>query len=66
METKQGISLCSYLYLKLAKMPHFLIFYVSSTKSENKSVEQVLPGDRVWGENGEGAQIMYIYIYTCN
>jgi hypothetical protein len=45
METTQEIYLHSYLYLKLTKMPCFLIvFYVfSSTKSENKKVEQVLP-----------------------
>jgi hypothetical protein len=46
METTQGISLYSYLHLKLQKYHVFLIiFYVfSSTKSENKRVEQVLPG----------------------
>jgi hypothetical protein len=53
METMLGLSLCSYLYLKLAKHYVFLIiFYVfSSTKSENKRVEQVLPGSGVrgWG-----------------
>jgi hypothetical protein len=45
METTQGISLYSYLYLKLEKNTVFLIiFYVfSSTKSENKRAEQVLP-----------------------
>jgi hypothetical protein len=40
-----GISLYSYLYLKLTKMYVFLIiaYVFSSTKSENKRVEQVLP-----------------------
>jgi hypothetical protein len=45
METTQGISLYSYPYLKLAKC-HILLttFYVfSSTKSENKRTEQILP-----------------------
>jgi hypothetical protein len=44
METTQGIALCSYLYLKIAKMPcfsYYLVFF-SSTKSENKRAEQVL------------------------
>jgi hypothetical protein len=46
IETTQGISLCSYPYLKLAKMPCFSIIFnvFSSTKSENKRAEQVLPG----------------------
>jgi hypothetical protein len=46
METTQGISLCSYLYLKLQK-PHvslFMFYVFSSTKSENKRAEQVLGG----------------------
>jgi hypothetical protein len=44
METTQRISLYSYLYIKLTKMPHFLIFFCvfSSIKLENKRVEQVL------------------------
>jgi hypothetical protein len=48
MEAILGISLYSYLYLKLAKHYGFLtIFYIfSSTKSENRA-EQVLPGGRV-------------------
>jgi hypothetical protein len=56
-ETTQGISLYTYLYLKLAKNAmFFLIFYVfSSTKSENKRMEQVLPGGR---GTGDVAQIM--------
>jgi hypothetical protein len=45
MEISQGISLCSYLYLKQQKCLVFLcIFYLfSSTKSENRRAEQVLP-----------------------
>jgi hypothetical protein len=51
METTQGISLYSDLYLNLAKHHAFLfILYVfSSTKSENKRAEQVLSGGRGWG-----------------
>jgi hypothetical protein len=46
MEATLGISLYSYLYLKLAKCYAFLIicYVFSSTKSGNKRVEQVLPG----------------------
>jgi hypothetical protein len=52
METTQGISLYSYLYLKLAKMPCFsLLPGFSSTKLENKRGEQVLPGGREGGES---------------
>jgi hypothetical protein len=63
METTQGISLYSYLYLKVAKMSCFLIiFYVfSSTKSENKRVEQVQPGRC----RGGVAQIMYTHVSKC-
>jgi hypothetical protein len=39
MEISQGNSLCSYLYLKQAKMS----FFFSSIKSENRRMEQVLP-----------------------
>jgi ABC-type polysaccharide/polyol phosphate export permease len=51
MEATQGISLYSYLYLKLTKRPYFLIiFYIVLglfvffffTKSENRSTEQFL------------------------
>jgi hypothetical protein len=56
MEAMLGISLYSYLYLKLAKMLSFLLSLVfSSTKSENKRVEQVLPGRGVGANN----------VYTC-
>jgi hypothetical protein len=43
MEISQGNSLCSYLYHKQAKMSFFKIFF-SSTKSENRSAEQVQRG----------------------
>jgi hypothetical protein len=45
METMLGISLHSYLYLKLAKRCVFLIisFVFSLTKLENKRAEHVLP-----------------------
>jgi hypothetical protein len=39
METTQGISLYSYFYLKVAKMPCFLIIFFSSTKLENKGAK---------------------------
>jgi hypothetical protein len=51
MEATLGISLYSYFYLKLAKHYVFLVisYVFSSTKSENKRVEQVLPGSRLRG-----------------
>jgi hypothetical protein len=53
MERAQGISLCSYLCLKLAKMSFFSMFYIfSSTKLDSRREEQVLP--RVVGTNGRG------------
>jgi hypothetical protein len=46
MEATLGISLYSYLYLKVAKCIVFVIisYVFSSTKLENKRVEQILPG----------------------
>jgi hypothetical protein len=55
----KGLSLYSYLYLKLAKMLCFSYYVLSSTKLENKKVEQVLPG-KVWGEEGGPNNL-----YTC-
>jgi hypothetical protein len=55
MDITQGNSLCSYLYLKLAKMPCFSFYLLcfSSTKSENRRADQVLP--RVgFGMGGRG------------
>jgi hypothetical protein len=44
IEISQGNSLCSNLNLKQTKMLIFLIFSLfSSTKSENRREEQVLP-----------------------
>jgi hypothetical protein len=55
-EISQGNSLCSYIYLKLANHHVFLfIFYLfSSTKSENKRVEQVPPEVGGFGTSGRG------------
>jgi hypothetical protein len=61
MEATLGISLYRYLYLKLAKT--LCLFYLFSTKSENKSAEQVLPGSRGGGE--EVAQTMYTHVSIC-
>jgi hypothetical protein len=57
METTLRISPYSYLYLKLAKTLCFsyYLYVFSSTKSEKKREEQVLPGN---GRAGEVAQIM--------
>jgi hypothetical protein len=48
MEISQENSLCSYLYLKQNKMSCFLFYFFSSTKSENRRVEQVLPKGKGW------------------
>jgi hypothetical protein len=66
MEAALGISLYSYLHLKLAKT-HLIISYVfSSRKSENKRAEQVQPRKRgVSGRKGEVAQTMYTHISKC-
>jgi hypothetical protein len=64
MEAMLGISLSSYLYLNLAKMTTCflsLIKVFSSTKSENRRTEKVLP--RSWGgvrEWGSGTNNVYI------
>jgi hypothetical protein len=50
METIEGNSICSYLYLKLPKHHVSCLFFnvFSSTKSENRRVEQVLWGGGEW------------------
>jgi hypothetical protein len=55
METSQGNSLCSSLYLKLAKMSCYsFLSFLLSAKSENRRAEQVLTGQRV-GTSGRVA-----------
>jgi hypothetical protein len=54
-------SLNSYLYLKLARVLCFSYYLFSSTKSENKRTEQVLPGGRGWGGGGGDPN----NVYTC-
>jgi hypothetical protein len=49
MEATVGISLYNYLYLKLGKMICLCYLCLSSTKSENKRLEQVLPRTGVGG-----------------
>jgi hypothetical protein len=59
METTPGISLCSYVYFKLAKRLFFLSFMLSSI-SENKRAEQAL------SQRGmEVTQIMYTHVSKC-
>jgi hypothetical protein len=66
MEATVGLSLYSYPYLKLQKCYVFLIisYVFSSTKLENKRVEQVLPsskgvGDRVGAEGRDAPNNIY-------
>jgi hypothetical protein len=61
MEATLGISLYSYLYLKLAKMPclsYYLLYFLF-----NKFGEDDLPGSE-WGggQRGEMAQTIYTHI----
>jgi hypothetical protein len=53
IETMLGISLYSYVYLKLAKPLCFsyYLYVFCSTKSEKKRAQQVLPGSGVGGPN---------------
>jgi hypothetical protein len=67
MEAMLGISLYSYLYLKLAKTPYFFLimsYVFSSTKS--KRAEQVLSESGGWGgagsKQGRGGPNN---VYTC-
>jgi hypothetical protein len=50
MEATQGNSLCSYLYLRLAKchVSSFIYYVFSATKFENRRAEQVLQGVTQW------------------
>jgi hypothetical protein len=52
MEAMLEISPYSYLYLKLAKLILIISYVFSSTKSEDKRAEQVLPG----GEEAGGGR----------
>jgi hypothetical protein len=76
VESAQRISLCSCLYLKLAKRHvSLVIFYVfSSTKLENRRAEQVLPrtgggggtcGNGELRGNGWEDEYSEINVYTC-
>jgi hypothetical protein len=67
METKQGISLYSYLYSILAKMPCFSYYLLvfSSTKSENRKKEQVLPKSGGGGVSIGGMEWWHKNVYTC-
>jgi hypothetical protein len=67
MEATLGISLYSYLYLKLAKMlclSYYLLCFLFKKKLENKRAEQVLPGsERVvgGGRGRDGPNNVYIH-----
>jgi hypothetical protein len=67
MEAMLGISLHSYLYLKLAKMPRlsFISYVFSSTKLEQKRAEEDLPRNergKNWAESrGRMSQTMYTH-----
>jgi hypothetical protein len=63
MGTTQGNSLCSSLYLKLTKchVSHFIFYVFSSTKLENRRVEQV----GGVGDRGRRMNMVQTNVYTC-
>jgi hypothetical protein len=61
-EATPGISMYSYLYLKLAKTL-CLSYAFSSTKSENKKAEHDLPGSGLEGESWH-KQCIHMYVNT--
>jgi hypothetical protein len=66
MEAMLGISLYSYLYLKLAKMlclSYYLLYFLFNKIGEE--AEQVLPGSRGGGREEEGGQTMYTHMNKC-
>jgi hypothetical protein len=76
METTQGISLCSYFYLKLAKMPCFSNYVFSSIKSEMRRAEQVLSGvgvgrpdtggrEEMKGKGRRVTMVQIMYTHVC-
>jgi hypothetical protein len=73
MGTTKWNSLCSYLYLKLAKhhVSHFILYVFPSTKSKNRRVGQV-GGGWCWWEGGGGRErrrkinmVQTVYIHVC-
>jgi hypothetical protein len=60
VEAMLGVSLYSYLYLKLMLFFPIIFYDFSSTKSENKREEQVLP--RREGSGGGGGSTNKVYI----
>jgi hypothetical protein len=56
MEISQGNFLYRYLYCKIAKMSCFSFYLFSSTKLDNRMVEQVLPGSREVAPVGGGKE----------
>jgi hypothetical protein len=67
MEAMLGISLCSYLYLKLAKTLSFLLSLMSSPTKLEKRAEQICleasgGRRRCGGLGGEMAQTMYAHM----
>jgi hypothetical protein len=68
VEITQGISLYSYLYLKLVKTPCFsyylLCFLFYKIGEQEGGMEEVLPGD-VRGGRRFQMYTCYLHVYTC-
>jgi hypothetical protein len=70
---KDAYQECSYLYLKQAKMSIFFFFHFSSTKLENRKVEQILPRGgvgtsgkkEVAGKGGRRVNMVQKNVYEC-
>jgi hypothetical protein len=62
METTQGISLCSYLHLKLPKTPCFSYFLFNKIAEQEGGTGSAR---RKWGEGCDMAQIKYIHVSKC-
>jgi hypothetical protein len=66
MVTTPGISLYSYLYLKLAKMLCFFLLSLMLSLQQNQRTrgQNRFSSEAVWGL-GEVAQIMYTHVSKC-
>jgi hypothetical protein len=67
MEATLGISLCSCLYLKLAKTIclSYCLLYFLFNKIRKKRAEQALPGSRSGRRCVKGGGPNNVYTYTC-
>jgi hypothetical protein len=65
MEATQGISLYSYLYLKLAKMSCFSYYLLCFFFYKIREKEGRTSSAQRWGRGEEVAQILYTHVNKC-